>query len=99
MNVNGISRSLSGQGGCSVPTYVSFGIINSNSPNQNAGIFVGQNSITGFDANQKFNVGHGAMFGWYNYSFGGYNVAMDGFEYIDGMMNDMDNKVSWSFTI
>lgn len=80
-------------------TFISFGVIYSNSPNQNAGIFVGQTSITGMDANQKFNVGHGATFGQYNYLHGSHNLVMDGFEYIDGLMNDMDNKVSpsWMF--
>ena len=69
-----------------MPVFVSFGVINSNSPNQNAGVFIGQNSITGWDANQKFNIGHGAMFGWYNYSFGGYNVTFDNWEYMDSLV-------------
>lgn len=82
-----------------MPVFVSFGVINSNSPNQNAGVFIGQNSITGWDANQKFNIGHGALFGWYNYSFGGYNVTFDNMEYIDAPILDMDNKASWSTNI
>ncbi|MCF8565468.1 hypothetical protein LLE49_12150 [Alicyclobacillus tolerans] len=82
-----------------MPVLVAFGVINSNSPNQNAGVFIGQNSITGWDANQKINVGHGASFGWFNYTFGGYNVTFDNFEYSDGAMYDMDNKVSWSTNV
>ncbi|KPV43089.1 hypothetical protein [Alicyclobacillus ferrooxydans] len=77
-------------------TFIQFGVIYSNSPNQNAGIFVGQNSITGWDANQKFNIGHGAAFGTGNLEMYTQVYLMDGFEYIDGVMNDMDNKPSSS---
>lgn len=82
-----------------MPVFVSFGVINSNAPNQNAGIFVGQNSITGWDANQKYNIGHGSLYGWFNYTFGGCNAVFDNFELIDGAITDMDNKISWSSNI
>lgn len=65
-----------------------------NSATQNAGIFIGQNSFTGFDSNQKLNIGHGAAYGVLNWMHGSSNFVMDGFESIDAMMNDMDYKVS-----
>lgn len=82
-----------------MPVFVAFGMLNSNAPNQNAGLFIGQNSITGWDANQKLNIGHGALFGWYNLAFSGLNLTVDNFEFIDGVVNDMDAKISWSMNL
>lgn len=79
-----------------MPVFVAFGMLNSNAPTQNAGLFIGQNAITGWDANQKLNLGHGAQFGWFDLSLANVSVNFDGFELIDAVMNDMDAKISWS---
>lgn len=75
-----------------MPNVISFGLININSPQQNAGVFIGQINMTGWDSNQKMNIGHGALFGIFNWSAGNFNYTFDGFEVIDGAIADQDIK-------
>jgi hypothetical protein len=47
------------RGGCSVPSLMIFGVINQNTPQENAGTFIGEANFGGWDANMKANQGHG----------------------------------------
>lgn len=75
-----------------MPTFISFGAINSNSPQQNAGVFIGEINCGGWDANQKQNQGHGALYGFYNVIVNQICVTYDNFELLDGVINDQDFK-------
>lgn len=75
-----------------MPNLISFGVLNVNTPQQNAGVFVGQVNMTGWDANQKLNIAHGGMFGIFNASVLTWNFTFDGFEFIDGAIMDQDMK-------
>jgi hypothetical protein len=82
-----------------MPAFIAFGVINSNTPQQNSGIFIGEINITGWDANQKMNLGHGATFGTFVVEGGTFNYTFDGFELLDTMVNDQDLKASWNVNI
>lgn len=75
-----------------MPSIVNVGALSVNNPQQNAGIFLGNTVITGWDANMKFNSGNGGFFGFFNYSIASVNSNFDGFEAADGNMNDQDVK-------
>ncbi|MCL6593654.1 MAG: hypothetical protein K6T31_06725 [Alicyclobacillus sp.] len=75
-----------------MPNWIAFGLLNVNSPQQNAGVFVGQVNMTGWDANQKLNIGHGGMFGIMNYSWANVCFNVDGWELADGNILDQDWK-------
>lgn len=75
-----------------MPNIISFGVINVNSPQQNAGIFIGQINMTGWDANQKLNLAQGAIFGSHNWSSGHLNLTFDGYEIMDTPIFDQDIK-------
>ncbi|TDY50621.1 hypothetical protein C7445_102180 [Alicyclobacillus sacchari] len=79
-----------------MPTLISFGAIYTNTPQQNAGVFIGETNITGWDAHAKSNSGHGAVFGAGNALIAGLNFNFDGLELIDGVIMDQDVKPSWS---
>lgn len=80
------------QGVTQIPNIISFGVINIHSPQQNSGVFVGQINITGFDANIKYNQGHGPMYGIFNWSLNNVNHTFDGMELLDGVILDQDIK-------
>ncbi|WDL98778.1 hypothetical protein [Alicyclobacillus sp. ALC3] len=61
-------------------------------PQQNAGVFLGQINIGGWDANQKYSAAKAGNFGFFNVNTS-YNVMNDSFEVIDGMINDQDFKL------
>ncbi|WP_067625825.1 hypothetical protein [Alicyclobacillus acidiphilus] len=75
-----------------MPSLIIFGVINQNTPQQNAGIFVGEGNMGGWDANMKSAQGHGGLFGYFNAFPMQLNVVFDNFEAIDGAMNDSDVK-------
>ncbi|QSO48271.1 hypothetical protein [Alicyclobacillus mengziensis] len=75
-----------------MPTLIHFGMVNSNSPQQNAGVLIGEINTGGWDANMKINQGHGALFGFFNLVYLQYNVNIDNFEMLDGVINDQDFK-------
>lgn len=75
-----------------MPNMISFGVMNVNTPQQNAGVFVGQVNMTGWDANQKMDMGHGGTYGIFCFSIGNLNYNFDGFELIDGAIADQDIK-------
>ncbi|MFB5188876.1 hypothetical protein [Alicyclobacillus fastidiosus] len=78
---------------------ICFGAININSPQQNAGVFVGEVNCGGWDANEKVNQGHGALFGFFNVILNQQTYVTDSFEMIDGMINDQDFKPIASMNI
>lgn len=59
--------------------------------NQNAGLFIGETTITGFDSHEKQNMGHGQTFGNVNQAQGNLNIIYDP-DNIDGVMDDRDVK-------
>ena len=75
-----------------MPSVILVGAFNSNTPQQNAGTFVGEYNFGGWDANMKLSQGHGGLFGFFNVYPLQLNINFDNLEVIDGMMNDMDLK-------
>lgn len=67
-------------------------MINVNIAQQNAGVFIGNMNISGWDANQKQNLAQGAMYGQFNITYGNLHYLFDGFEFLDGVMFDQDIK-------
>lgn len=72
--------------------FISFGVLNVNSPNQNGGVFIGEINCGGWDANQKQNQGHASVFGFFNVFSNQWNVTLDSYEMFDGIINDQDFK-------
>lgn len=77
-----------------MPNLIFAGVINSNTPQQNAGVWIGQSNISGFDANMKLNMAQGGDFGILSTQINGMNIMLDNFEVIDGVINDQDFKPS-----
>ncbi len=82
-----------------MPCYITFRGINVNATSQNAGIFVGDISVPGWDANQKTNSAHAAIYGSANIEAKTVNVTVDGQEFIDGVINDQDVKPVWGMNV
>ncbi|QSO48264.1 hypothetical protein [Alicyclobacillus mengziensis] len=77
-----------------MPSFIAFGMINQNTPQENAGIFMGEGNIGGWDANMKLSQGHGGLYGYFNALPMQVNILFDNFEGIDGAINDADVKSS-----
>ncbi|SIS52293.1 hypothetical protein [Alicyclobacillus vulcanalis] len=75
-----------------MPSVILLGSLLMNTPQQNAGAFVGEYNFAGWDANRKMSQAHGGEFGFFNWSPGFYNLNLDSFEGIDGAINDADAK-------
>lgn len=75
-----------------MPSLINVGIININTPQQNANVFIGESVITGMDANMKFNTGLAGTFGFFNAISGNINANFDNFEIADGNIYDQDLK-------
>lgn len=80
------------KGGLAIPSLIAFGVINQNTPQQNAGLFLGEGNIGGWDANMKLSQGHGGSYGFFNLYPLQVNILFDNLEVIDGMINDPDFK-------
>lgn len=78
-----------------MPSLIFFNAVVANSPQQNAGVFFGETNINGWDANQKYNAGQAGTFGLFVVN-GNLNYMFDGFELVDGAINDPDLKNSLS---
>ncbi|WP_258112248.1 hypothetical protein [Alicyclobacillus sp. SP_1] len=78
-----------------MPCFITFRTININAPSQNAGAFVGEVTIPGWDANSKSNYGHAAIHGFSNFEAATVNVTMDGQEFVDSAIADSDFKPVW----
>lgn len=77
-----------------MPSLILIGVANQNTPQENAGIFLGEGNMGGWDANMKINQGHGGFYGFFNVTPGWININLDNLEGIDGMINDQDVKAS-----
>lgn len=75
-----------------MPFILLCGALNSNTPQQNAGAFVGEFNFGGWDANIKLNQGHGGLYGFYNLIPAHLNINLDNMEGIDGAILDQDMK-------
>lgn len=78
-----------------MPCYISFRGINVSTSAQNAGVFVGDISIPGWDANLKINSAHSSIYGFSNLEARTVNVTVDSQELVDGLINDQDVKPVW----
>ena len=77
-----------------MPSVINLGIMNINSPQPNAAIFVGESVVTGMDGNRKYNLGFGGQYGFLNVITGNISNNVDSFEVIDGVIFDNDFKPS-----
>ncbi|OIK10417.1 hypothetical protein BIV60_21475 [Bacillus sp. MUM 116] len=75
-----------------MPSVINLGIMNINSPQPNAAVFVGESIVTGMDGNRKYNLGFGGLYGFFNVSAGNISNIVDSFEVIDGVIFDQDFK-------
>jgi len=75
-----------------VPTVINLGVLNVNSPQPNSAVSVGETIINGMDANRKYNLNIGGIYGFANAIAGNLNNNADSFEVIDGVIFDQDIK-------
>lgn len=79
-----------------MPTVINLGSLNVNSPQPSSAIFVGEGMVNGMDANRKYNLNMGGIYGINNLISGNlYNIT-DSFELIDGPIFDQDIKPNFS---
>lgn len=64
---------------------------------QNAGIFMGETRVNGFDAHEKQNLAYGQTYGNGNGAQRNVNITWDP-DFIDGSIDDRDNKAAVFFT-
>jgi len=75
-----------------VPSNINLGIFNVNSPQPNSAVNVGESVINGMDANRKYNLNMGGIYGFNNLNAGNLNNIVDSFEMIDAPIFDQDIK-------
>lgn len=75
-----------------MPAVIVIGAVNSNTPQQNTGIFIGEYNLGGWDANMKQNQAKGGLYGFFNVIPLHFNLCVDSMEAIDGIINDQDVK-------
>ncbi|QSO48626.1 hypothetical protein [Alicyclobacillus mengziensis] len=75
-----------------MPCLIVIGAVNQNTPQENAGTFIGEGNLGGWDANMKINQGHGGYYGFFNFTPAWVNMNIDNMELVDGMVNDQDFK-------
>ncbi|MFF2447881.1 hypothetical protein QNH39_03925 [Neobacillus novalis] len=75
-----------------MPSVINLGIFNVNSPQPSSAIFIGESIVTGMDANRKYNLGFGGIYGFGNVQAGNLVNNLDSFEVIDGAIFDNDIK-------
>jgi len=68
------------------------GILNWNSPQENAGAFIGEYNFGGWDANVKACAAQATILGFFNYMPRRLNINLNGLSVIDGAINDQDFK-------
>ncbi|SIS52250.1 hypothetical protein [Alicyclobacillus vulcanalis] len=78
--------------------FILSGVLNTMTPQQNAGVFLGQINIGGWDANQKYGAGKALDAGLLNVLVSS-NTLIDSFEMMDGVIHDQDFKLNyeWNF--
>ncbi|WP_462410481.1 hypothetical protein [Neobacillus sp. Marseille-QA0830] len=77
-----------------MPSVINLGVININSTQPSSAVFVGEAVVTGMDANRKYNLNMGGMYGVGNAVMANVNNIADSFEVIDGAIFDQDFKPS-----
>ncbi|MCF8568074.1 hypothetical protein LLE49_25445 [Alicyclobacillus tolerans] len=75
-----------------IPAFVFIGVVNDNTPQQNAGVFIGQINNGSWDANMKFQAAKTGNFDVMSTNFQPLNFFWDSFEFIDGVVNTQDIK-------
>lgn len=75
---------------------ISYGRIHIQSPQQNGGVCLGETNMEGWDASQKTNLAHASLYGAYSVVHTKLNMTNDATEMVDGVVNDMDVKISWN---
>ncbi|WML48964.1 hypothetical protein RCG23_02290 [Neobacillus sp. PS3-34] len=75
-----------------MPSVINLGIFNVNSPQPNAAVIVGEAVVNGMDANRKYNLGFGGIYGFNNLIAGNVSNNADSFEMFDGLIFDQDYK-------
>lgn len=66
--------------------------MNINSTQPSSAVFVGEGVVNGMDANRKYNLSMGGVYGFNNVTAGNINNIADSFEMIDGVIFDQDLK-------
>ena len=79
-----------------MPAVINLGLLNINSPQPSSAIFVGEGMVNGMDANRKYNLNMGGIYGFNNLISGNVNNIADSFEMIDGPIFDQDLKPNYS---
>jgi hypothetical protein len=82
-----------------VPSVINLGLLNINSPQPSSAIFVGEGVVNGMDANRKYNLGMGGVYGFNNLLAGNLNNIADSFEMLDGVIFDQDLKPNLAGTL
>ncbi len=75
-----------------MPSVINLGALNVNSLQPNSAVLVGQSVINGMDANRKYNLNMGGIYGFANAVTGNLNNNADSFEVFDGLIFDQDIK-------
>jgi hypothetical protein len=75
-----------------VPLVLNLGVLNVNSLQPSSAFLVGESIINGMDANRKYNLNLGGMYGFANAVTGNLNNIADSFEMFDGVIFDQDIK-------
>ncbi len=75
-----------------VPSVINLGVFNVNSPQPSSAVVVGESVINGMDANRKYNLNMGGIYGFATVVTGNINNNADSFEVMDGLIFDQDFK-------
>ena len=75
-----------------MPSVINLGVFNVNSPQASSAIFIGEGVVNGMDANRKYNLNMGGVYGFNNAMAGNVNNIADSFEMLDGVILDQDLK-------
>ncbi|WP_251550403.1 hypothetical protein [Neobacillus muris] len=75
-----------------MPSVITLGALNVNSLQPSSVVQVGELVINGMDANRKYNLNLGGMYGFANAVTGNLNNISDSFEAVDGVIFDQDIK-------
>ncbi|NRD77130.1 hypothetical protein HPT25_06425 [Bacillus sp. BRMEA1] len=75
-----------------MPSVINLGILNVNSTQPSSAVNVGESVINGMDANRKYNLNVGGMYGFGNVITCNLNNINDSFEMVDGVIFDQDIK-------
>ena len=75
-----------------MPSVINLGVFNVNSPQPSSAVVVGESVINGMDANRKYSINVGGMYGVGNVITGNLNNIADSLEMFDGVIFDQDIK-------